>query len=80
VTAERALLAALDGSCRSPIAALATVAGETLSLEALIALPDGSAVHRDRREGRSDDAEAVGAAAGAALRAAGGPGFFDPAD
>jgi len=77
VAAERAVLAALDGSCRTPIAALATVAGEALSLEALIALPDGSTLHRDRRAGRTQDAVAIGTAAGAALRAAGGPGFFD---
>jgi hydroxymethylbilane synthase len=77
VAAERALLAALDGSCRTPIAGLATVAGDALALEALIAMPDGSTLHRDRREGRAHDAEAIGAAAGAALRTAGGPGFFD---
>ncbi|MDH3232077.1 MAG: hydroxymethylbilane synthase [Alphaproteobacteria bacterium] len=77
VAAERALLAALDGSCRTPIAALATVTGEALSLEALIAMTDGSTLHRDRRAGQSQDAEAIGTAAGEALRAAGGPGFFD---
>ncbi|HUT47840.1 MAG TPA: hydroxymethylbilane synthase [Alphaproteobacteria bacterium] len=80
VAAERALLAALDGSCRTPIAALATLAGAALSLEALIAMPDGSVLHRDRRDGRTQDAEAIGAAAGAALRALGGPGFFDTDD
>jgi hydroxymethylbilane synthase len=35
--AERALLAGLDGSCRTPIAALAEIEGATLSLRALIA-------------------------------------------
>ena len=33
VTAERAMLAALDGSCRTPIAGLAEIDGERLTLE-----------------------------------------------
>src|SRR4051812_28355915 len=33
VTAERAMLAALNGSCRTPIAGYATIAGDTLRLE-----------------------------------------------
>jgi hydroxymethylbilane synthase len=48
-----------------------------LSLQALIATPDGATVHRDTREGPVNDAAAIGNAAGAALRAAGGPDFFD---
>ncbi|MGE0651044.1 MAG: hydroxymethylbilane synthase [Alphaproteobacteria bacterium] len=79
VTAERALLAALEGSCRTPIAALATVAGPdgagtTLDLRAMIALPDG----RRRVDARlfGTDPAAVGASAGARLRADAGPEFF----
>jgi Porphobilinogen deaminase len=46
VTAERACLEVLDGSCRTPIAALAEhEPGGILRLRALIALPDGSAMH-----------------------------------
>jgi hydroxymethylbilane synthase len=78
VAAERALLAALDGSCRTPIAGLATVTGDTLALQALIATPDGATVHRDARKGQVSEAAALGAAAGDALRAAGGPDFFEP--
>ena len=80
VTAERACLAVLDGSCRTPIAALAELEadGTVLHLRSLIALPDGSAVHRDDRRGPAADAKAIGRAAGAALKAAGGPGFFRP--
>lgn len=40
--AERSLLARLDGSCRTPIAAYATMKGGVLRLQALIAKPDGS--------------------------------------
>jgi hydroxymethylbilane synthase len=46
VTAERACLAVLEGSCRTPIAAFAELNGDVLRLRALIALPDGSRVHR----------------------------------
>ena len=77
VTAERAFLAALDGSCRTPIAARAAVSGESLSFRGLIVQPDGTDVHRLTREGRAADAEAIGRAAGETLRAEAGPEFFD---
>ena len=52
VEAERACLAVLDGSCRTPIAALAEhEPGGILRLRALIALPDGSAIRREERRG-----------------------------
>ena len=49
--AERAVLAALGGACRTPIAALATIAGTRLMLEAMVIEPDGSALWRARRDG-----------------------------
>ncbi len=42
VRAERALLAALGGSCHSPIAALTRIEGEELVLRAVLFSPDGS--------------------------------------
>ena len=39
---ERAFQAALDGSCRTPIAGLATIAGDTLSFRGEVLAPDGS--------------------------------------
>jgi len=42
ITAERAFLQALDGNCRTPIAALARVEGETLVLRGEILAKDGS--------------------------------------
>jgi hydroxymethylbilane synthase len=75
VAAERACLAALDGSCRTPIAALAEHEGGILRLRALIALPDGSAVHRQDRRGPARQAVDLGRAVGEALRAAAGPAF-----
>jgi hydroxymethylbilane synthase len=78
VTAERACLAELDGSCHTPIAAYAELAadGGSLRLRALIALPDGTAVHRDEREGPGTDPVALGRAAGKRLKAAAEPAFF----
>ena len=78
LAAERALLAALDGSCRTPIAALATLEGDTLSLRAQIIRPDGSQSLDTGRTGPISDAAAMGADAGTELRAKAGPGFFDP--
>ncbi|NND49378.1 MAG: hydroxymethylbilane synthase [Rhizobiales bacterium] len=77
VTAERALLAALDGSCRTPIAALATTNGEVLHLNALIAKPDGSAVHRAQSHGAPEDAQSLGHSLGEELKQLAGPGFLD---
>jgi hydroxymethylbilane synthase len=76
VTAERAMLEILDGSCRTPIGGLARLDGARLTLDGLVAMPDGSALHRRRDEGSADDPIALGRAVGAALRAAAGPGFF----
>jgi hydroxymethylbilane synthase len=75
-TAERAFFAALDGNCRTPLAALANIAGGRLLLDAMIIKPDGSALHRARREGAPADAARLGSEAGAELKSRGGPGFF----
>ncbi|HWA47866.1 MAG TPA: hydroxymethylbilane synthase, partial [Dongiaceae bacterium] len=76
VTAERACLAVLDGSCRTPIAAYSELVGNELHLRALIALPDGSVIHR--REGRAPDADAaqLGAEIGRQLTEMAGPDFL----
>ena len=76
VGAERACLEVLDGSCRTPIAALAELEGAELRLRALVAMPDGSRAHRAERRGPAADAEALGRDAGAELRGAAGPAFF----
>ncbi len=72
VTAERAMLAALDGSCRTPIAGLAVLDGcGGLHLRGLVALPDGSKLWRVERRGPAGDAENLGRDAGEELRRAG---------
>jgi len=78
VTAERALLAALDGSCRTPIAALARLDGDTLTLDAKVLSTDGRQVFRARRSGPAADGAAMGADAGAEIKAQLPPGFFLP--
>ncbi len=75
VAAERAFLAALEGSCRLPIAALATLGRDgRLSLTGLSASPDGRQLAIASREGGRADAERIGEAAAAEVRARLSPG------
>jgi hydroxymethylbilane synthase len=69
--AERAFLARLQGGCQTPLAAYATLAGETLTLRGLVAATDGSQRLADTRAGRAVDAEALGRALAEALLARG---------
>lgn len=77
VLAERAFLAVLDGSCRTPIGGLAELSGGHLTFRGLVIRPDGSQAHEIRLEGRRAEAEAMGRAAGEDLLGRCGPGFFD---
>ncbi len=77
VQAERSFLATLDGSCRTPIAALATISDDVLTLKGQIARPDGSEAFDTIRHGTLDDAEEMGRDAGEELLHRAGPGFFD---
>jgi hydroxymethylbilane synthase len=78
LSAERAYLAVLDGSCRTPIAGHATIAGGTLRFRGMILRPDGTESHETAREGDAKNAEVLGADAGRELKARGGPNFFAP--
>jgi hydroxymethylbilane synthase len=78
LTVERAFLAVLDGSCRTPIAGHATVAGGRLRFRGLIAKPDGSEFHETQRQGLVADAAAIGADAGMELKGRAGANFFAP--
>ncbi len=60
VTAERALLERLEGGCQVPIAAHATLSGERLRLDGLVASVDGRRLVRDSVEGPVADAHALG--------------------
>jgi hydroxymethylbilane synthase len=78
MTAERAMLAALDGSCRTPIGgyARADVDGALL-LDGLVARPDGSRLIAGRRRGAPAEAADLGGDLGCELRTRAGPEFFD---
>jgi hydroxymethylbilane synthase len=76
VAAERALLAVLDGSCRTPIAALAEISGKKLTLRGMILTPDGGEVIETTREGLASDAAAIGSDAGREIKGRAGPHFF----
>ena len=73
---ERAFLAVLDGSCRTPIAGHATIAAGQLHFRGLIAKPDGSASFACERRGAAADAVRLGADAGRELKARAGTDFF----
>jgi hydroxymethylbilane synthase len=72
INAERAFLAALDGTCRTPVAALATIQSDRLSLRAMLFTPDGKRHWEAAREGAVADAAAIGEDAGRAVRAEAG--------
>ncbi|MBL8805343.1 MAG: hydroxymethylbilane synthase [Rhodospirillales bacterium] len=77
VTAERGLLEKLDGSCRTPIGALAVaVSGDRLRLDGLVVRPDGSGLMTTSREGPAALALAMGRDAGEELKRRAGPGYF----
>jgi hydroxymethylbilane synthase len=76
LAAERAFLAVLDGSCRTPIAGHAVVADGRLRVRGLIAKPDGSAHLHAEREGPAQDAILLGTETGRELKARADPGFF----
>ncbi|MCB5409641.1 hydroxymethylbilane synthase [Pseudogemmobacter faecipullorum] len=60
LSAERAFLARLDGSCQTPIAGLALLEGDRLTLRGEILRPDGSEVIRDQISGPAIAGEALG--------------------
>ncbi|GAB6052258.1 hydroxymethylbilane synthase [Magnetospira thiophila] len=77
ITAERALLEVLDGSCRTPIAALAEIEADgQMLLRGLVARPDGSEILETSRRGPVTQAHRLGVEAGEELKQRAGPDFF----
>jgi len=76
LAAERAFLAVLDGSCRTPIGGHATISGGRLCFRGMVVKPDGSQAFEATREGAVRDAEKLGADAGSELKGRAGPDFF----
>jgi hydroxymethylbilane synthase len=72
VAAERAVMAAVDGSCRMPVAAHATREGAEVRLRGMLAEPDGTNVRWAERRvafpGSTKEAEALGSDLGAELK------------
>ena len=61
--AERSVMARLGGGCALPLGALATVAGDTVRLVALVATPDGSRIVRAESEAATPEGAAAAASA-----------------
>lgn len=59
-TAERAIARRLQASCQSPVAAYATLDGDSLTLTALVAHPDGTESIRESATGSAGDADRIG--------------------
>jgi hydroxymethylbilane synthase len=79
VACERAFLAVLDGSCRTPIAGLATVSGATIAMKGEVVSPDGRRWHDISLSGSVNDAGSIGTEAGRALAAKLPSNFFETA-
>lgn len=62
VVAERAFLARLEGSCRTPIAGLAEIEGDAIRLRGEILSPDGRERHAAEQRGSAREPEALGTA------------------
>jgi hydroxymethylbilane synthase len=77
LAAERAFLAILDGSCRTPIGGHAQVSGNGIRFRGMILKPDGSDALEVVREGSRVSAAELGADAGRELRSRGGFDFFE---
>jgi hydroxymethylbilane synthase len=76
LAAERAFLAVLDGSCRTPIGGHAVVSSGEVRFRGMIVRPDGRAAFETARTGGCGDAARLGADAGRELRERAGPDFF----
>ncbi len=76
LAAERAYLAVLDGSCRTPIGGHARINGGTIRFHGIIVKPDGSEAFEVRREGGRALAAELGADAGRELKSRAGGDFF----
>ncbi|WP_404382347.1 hydroxymethylbilane synthase [Caenispirillum salinarum] len=77
VTAERAFLRRLDGSCRTPIGGWCRFTGpDTIRFDGLVVRPDGTGLLETFREGPVSEAHALADDAGKELKAQCGPEYF----
>jgi hydroxymethylbilane synthase len=75
VTAERSILATLEGGCQVPIGAYGRLEGAALHLMAIVASPDGARVMRETASSAGDPA-ALGRELGERMLAAGARGIL----
>lgn len=75
--AERSFLRGLGGGCQLPIAAHAVLDRDLLTLDGLVAKPDGSEILRDRLSGAAQQGDQIGAQLAALLINRGANSFFD---
>jgi hydroxymethylbilane synthase len=76
IACERAFLARLDGSCKTPVAGLAEIDGGALRFRGLVLTPDGAEWHSVEMDGPAEDAVRIGNDAGQDLLARAGPSFL----
>ena len=68
IACERAFLAELDGSCKTPIGGHADISGDTIHFRGLLAHPDGNPSCEHRSRGARADAIKIGTEAGRAIK------------
>jgi hydroxymethylbilane synthase len=68
IACERAFLAELDGSCKTPIGGHADISGDTIHFRGLLAHPDGNPSCEHRSRGPRADAVKIGTEAGRAIK------------
>lgn len=77
VSAERAMLAVIDGSCRTPIGAYSVLTEAVLTVTGQLLSPEGDQAFTTSESGTPGESEAIGARLGAALLALAGPAFIE---
>jgi hydroxymethylbilane synthase len=80
LTAERALVAGLGATCRTPVGAHAALARGTLRLTAFAGMPDGSHWIRDTQEDDPDEPAELGRTVAERMRAAGARELLEAAE
>jgi hydroxymethylbilane synthase len=80
LTAERALVAGIEASCRTPVGAHAELDDGALRLTAFAGLPDGSRWIRDVHDGDPEDPAALGESVAERMLAVGARELLDAAE
>jgi len=79
-TAERAVAATLQANCQSPVASFAVLTDAGMTVEALVAMPDGSKILRSEISGPVSEAQSLGEAAAQQLLEQGAAALLGESD